>query len=60
MNFAKEIAALGQIFVNDAFGVAHRENASNYGVARLLPNAIGILMEKEINALTSLLMSKIL
>lgn len=53
MNFAKEIAALGQIFVNDAFGVAHRENASNYGVARLLPNAIGILMEKEINALTS-------
>ena len=53
MNFAKEIAALGQIFVNDAFGVAHRENASNYGVARLLPNAIGILMEKEINALSS-------
>lgn len=53
MNFAKEIAALGQIFVNDAFGVAHRENASNYGVARLLPNAIGFLMEKEINALTS-------
>lgn len=53
MNFAKEIATLGQIFVNDAFGVAHRENASNYGVARLLPNAIGILMEKEINALTS-------
>lgn len=53
MNFAKQIASLGQIFVNDAFGVAHRENASNYGVARLLPNAIGFLMEKEINALTS-------
>ncbi len=53
MKFAKEIASLGQIFVNDAFGVAHRENASNYGVARLLPNAIGFLMEKEINALTS-------
>ena len=43
--FSKEIASLGDIFVNDAFGVAHRENASNFGVARLLPNAIGLLME---------------
>lgn len=53
MKFAKQIASLGQIFVDDAFGVAHRENASNFGVARLLPNAIGFLMEKELNALTT-------
>ena len=51
--YSKEIASLGEIFVNDAFGVAHRENASNYGVARLLPNAIGLLMEKEVNELSS-------
>ena len=49
--FAKELASLGDIFVDDAFGVAHRENASNYGVARLLPNAIGFLMEKEVSVL---------
>ena len=53
MEFAKEIASLGSIFVNDAFGVAHRENASNYGVARILPNAIGLLMEKEITELSN-------
>ncbi len=53
MEFAKEIASLGSIFVNDAFGVAHRENASNYGVARILPNAIGLLMEKEIIELSN-------
>ena len=50
--FSKEIASLGDIFVNDAFGVAHRENASNFGVARLLPNAIGLLMEKEVTTLS--------
>lgn len=55
MSFAKEIASMGDLFVNDAFGVAHRENASNYGVARLLPNAIGLLMEREIKHLNSVL-----
>ena len=44
MKFAKEIASLGQIFVNDAFGVAHRGNASNYGVVRLLSTEIGFWM----------------
>ncbi len=57
MKFAKELASLGKIFVNDAFGVAHRQNASNYGVARLLPNAIGLLMEKEINELSQVMES---
>lgn len=50
--FSKDIASLGDLFVNDAFGVAHRQNASNYGVARLLPNAIGLLMEKEVKILS--------
>lgn len=54
MDFARELASLGKIFVDDAFGVAHRENASNYGVARLLPNAIGFLMEREIKELTQI------
>ena len=51
MAFAKKLASLGDIYVNDAFGTAHRENASTHALARLLPNAIGLLMEKEINAL---------
>ena len=52
MKFAKEIASMGSVFVNDAFGVAHRENASNFGLARILPNAIGLLMEKEMTVLS--------
>lgn len=48
MKLAREIASLANIFVNDAFGAAHRKNASTFGVARVLPNAIGLLMEKEI------------
>ncbi len=52
MKFSREIAKLGDIYVNDAFGAAHRKNASTYGVARLMPNAIGLLMEKEINVLS--------
>lgn len=52
-NFAKQLASLADIYVNDAFGVAHRKHASTYGVARLLPNAIGFLMENEINIITN-------
>lgn len=51
MNFAREIASMGDIFVNDAFGSAHRKNASTFGLARLLPNAMGLLMQKEVNGL---------
>ena len=51
--FAKELASLADIYVNDAFGVAHRKHASTYGVARLLPNAVGFLMENEINVITN-------
>lgn len=55
MKFARELASYGDIFVDDAFGVAHRKHASNYALARLLPNAIGFLMEKEITNLTEIL-----
>jgi phosphoglycerate kinase len=45
---AQELARLGDIFVNDAFGAAHRANASTEGVARHLPAVAGLLMEKEL------------
>lgn len=53
MKFSRQIAKLGDIYVNDAFGAAHRKNASTYGVARVLPNALGLLMEKEIEVLSN-------
>lgn len=46
--FVRELAALADIFVDDAFGTSHRKHASNYGVALKLPNAIGFLIEKEL------------
>src|SRR5437660_1810515 len=46
--FAKQLAALGDTFVNDAFGTAHRAHASTEGVAHYLPAVAGLLMEKEI------------
>ena len=46
-------ASLGDIFINDAFGTAHRAHASNVGIASNLPSGIGLLMEKEINVLNS-------
>jgi phosphoglycerate kinase len=50
-NMSKELASLGELFVNDAFGTAHRAHASNVGVADYLPAAAGFLLEKEINYL---------
>lgn len=47
-------ASLGDIFINDAFGTIHRSHASNVGVASLLPNAIGLLVEKELTELSKL------
>ena len=49
--FAAQLAALGTIFVNDAFGTAHRAHASTEGIAHLLPAYAGLLMEKELNFL---------
>ncbi len=48
---SKELASLADLYVNDAFGTAHRAHASNVGVADYLPAAAGFLLEKEINYL---------
>lgn len=53
--FAKQLAALGDIYVNDAFSAAHRAHASTEGLAHLLPAAAGLLMEAELNALNDAL-----
>jgi len=48
---AAELAALGDVYVNDAFGAAHRAHASTEGVAKLLPAVSGLLIERELEAL---------
>lgn len=53
--FAALLARHGQLYVNDAFGTAHRAHASTHGVARLLPAAAGLLMEAELTQLGALL-----
>lgn len=53
--FCKELAALGQAYVNDAFGTAHRAHASTAGVAALLPAYAGYLMQREVGTLTGML-----
>ena len=49
--FAKQLATLGDLYVNDAFGTAHRAHASTEGVAHYLPAVAGFLMQKELDAL---------
>ena len=49
--FAKELSLLADIYVNDAFGTAHRKHATIYGLAQNLPSAMGFLMQKEVSAL---------
>jgi phosphoglycerate kinase len=46
--FAQRLAALGDVFINDAFGTAHRAHASTEGVTKFLPSAAGFLIEKEV------------
>ena len=50
-DFAKELASLADLYVNDAFGTSHRAHASNVGVASILPSAVGFLIEKEIEVM---------
>lgn len=50
-NFAKDLSSLAEIYVNDAFGTSHRAHASNVGVAKYLPSAMGFLLEKEVEYL---------
>ncbi|MAG13211.1 MAG: phosphoglycerate kinase [Spirochaetales bacterium] len=52
VRFAADLAHLGDVYVNDAFGAAHRAHASTAGVARHLPAVAGLLMEKEIEFLS--------
>jgi phosphoglycerate kinase len=56
-DFAGKLAALADAYVNDAFGAAHRAHASTEGVAHLLPNAAGLLMASELDALGKVLAS---
>jgi len=53
--FSKQLSGLAEIFVNDAFGTAHRAHASTVGIAMILPSYAGFLMEKEIQVLSKLL-----
>lgn len=53
--FVDQLAELGDYYVNDAFGVAHRKHASVYGIAEKLPAAPGLLLQKEVEALSRLL-----
>ncbi len=53
--FCAELASLGELYVNDAFGTAHRAHASTAGVAALLPAHAGYLMEREVGTLTGML-----
>ncbi len=53
--FARQLASLGDVYVNDAFGTAHRAHASTEGVTHYLPSVAGLLMTKEIEVLGRLL-----
>ncbi len=49
--FSKQLASLAEVYVNDAFGTAHRAHASTYGVTKYLPAVCGFLIQKELDAL---------
>lgn len=55
LEFAKKLSYLGDIYVNDAFGVCHRENASIVLVPELLPSYAGLLLDKEITVLDDIM-----
>jgi phosphoglycerate kinase len=54
MEFAKKLAAFGDYFVSDGFGVVHRKQASVYELAGLLPSYVGLLVEKELDVMQRL------
>ncbi len=56
-DFSRQLAALGDVYVNDAFGTAHRAHSSTVGVADYLPAYAGFLMEAEVNMLKSVVES---
>jgi len=54
-NFARRLAVLGDIYVNDAFSVSHRAHASTYGITKFLPSYAGLSLMKELEALSAAL-----
>jgi len=54
-DFAKQLASLGDVFINDAFSCAHRAHASTEGITHYLPSAAGLLMAAELTALNDAL-----
>ncbi|MGQ9546623.1 MAG: phosphoglycerate kinase [Dehalococcoidia bacterium] len=56
-NFARKLAGLAELYVNDAFGTAHRAHASTVGVAKYLPAVAGFLMQRELEVMEKLLHS---
>ena len=48
-DFSRELAELGELYINDAFGTSHRAHCSNVGLCKFLPSAVGFLVEKEIS-----------
>ena len=58
-DFARTLAGLGEVYVNDAFGTVHRAHASTEGVAHLLPSAAGLLVEKEVQYLETTLIDPV-
>ena len=55
MDLASYWASLGEVFINDAYGTLHRAHASNVGIAKILPSAVGFLVLNELNKIDSLL-----
>lgn len=55
--FAKQLASLGDVFINDAFSVSHRKHTSVYVLPQLLPSAAGFALQKEINSIDSFLLN---
>jgi 3-phosphoglycerate kinase len=55
LDFAEELSKLGEIYINDAFGVCHRVHASVVGVPRFLPSAAGLLLQREVKVLSRVL-----
>lgn len=53
--FSKELASLGERYVNDAFGTSHRAHCSNVGICKYLPSALGFLVKKEVDIMSNAL-----